>query len=506
MSRRHRVALATAAGIILLVAATLTFGAGAADSPSELQLFAGRLHPLVVHLPIGFVLLAAVLEGLGWTRLFARARHAVPVALVASVVSAVGAVLAGFLLAYGGGYTGELVGWHMRLGIGVAVGAALAAGLRYAASVRRAAWLGRAYTVSLIATVALVVAAGHLGGTLARGPEYLSEYMPAPMRAAAALLPRDSEEVLRPFTYPDEAVIYEHLVVPVLRDRCVACHGPEKQKGDLRLDSPEGIREGGESGPVLTPGRAAESRMIQRVWLPAGHEEIMPPRGRPPLPAVEAELLRWWIDQGASFDQTVGRATPPPGVRAILEQVAGPAEERVAAVLRTAVPPADSAALEGARAAGLSLRPISHGSNFLRASCAAAAEACGGEQVRALLPLAPQITDLDLGGSAIGDADLEAVGRLDHLTRLSLDRTAVGDAGLAHLDSLRHLEFLNLYDTAVTDSGLAALEPLGSLRALYLWRTGATPAGAAWLTERLPRVEISLGISRVEADSLAEAS
>jgi hypothetical protein len=190
----------------------------------------------------------------------------------------------------------------------------------------------------------------------------------------------------------------------------------------------------------------------------------------------------------------MARAVPPPGVRAILEEVAGPAEERVAAVLRTEIPAADSAAVAAARAAEVSLRPLARGSHFLRASCVSAANGCGAEQLRALLPLAAQVATLELSGSPIADSDLAMVGRLGHLTRLSLSGTRIGDAGLAHLSGLRHLEYLNLYGTAVTDAGLDALAPLTALRSLYLWQTSATPAGAARLTERLPRLKVSLGI------------
>ena len=221
------------------------------------------------------------------------------------------------------------------------------------------------------------------------------------------------------------------------------------------------------------------------------------------MPVVEAELLRWWIDQGASFEQTMAGTTPPPGVLAILEQVAGLAEERIAPVLRTEVAAADSAAVTGARAAGVSLRPLAQDSRFLRARCTAAEESCGGDQVLALLPLADQLAELDLSGSTIVDADLASVGRLRHLTRLSLDRTGIGDAGLANLDSLRHLEYLNLYGTAVTDAGLASLAPLTNLRAIYLWQTGVTPEAVERLADRLPNAKVSLGMSASGNDSLA---
>lgn len=500
--RQHATALTSAAILGAVVLGVLWLASGAEDSPSELQLFLGRLHPLIVHLPIGFLLLTVLLEVLGAMRRFAVLREAVPLALFVTALSAIVAVLAGVLLGSSGGYNGSLVGWHERLGITLAAVVSLAAALRYVWRAGGVRWIRHAYTASLGAAVALLLVTGHLGGTLTRGPDYLTEYLPAPLEPIAALLTVERELAPPAFVHPDEAVVYEHLVAPVLQARCVSCHGPDKQKGDLRLDSPEGILAGGSSGPVIVPGRAAESRMIQRIWLPPEHEDVMPPRGRPPLSAAEAELLRWWVDRGASFDQVVGRETPPPGVLAIIEQVAGPPEERIPTVLRTEVPAPDSVALTAA-SEHWRIRPLAQGSNFLRARCHASE--CAGEHLQALVPLAQQLAELDLSGAAVDDGDLQVIGQFQHLVRLSLDRTAVTDAGLEALSGLRHLEYLNLYGTAVTDAGLASLEQLASLRSLYLWRTGATEQGAARLAERLPHIRVSLGTTPQQAGSTGEA-
>lgn len=496
-----RIARWIAVGLVGAVAVAIWIARGVTASPSEMQLFIGRLHPLIVHLPIGFVLFAVALEGLSRTRRFVRLRHAVPLALVMSALSAIAAVLAGMLLARSGGYAGDLVGWHERLGIAVAAGSVLALILHHLHATRGGRGLRLAYSASMAATVAVLLAAGHLGGTLTRGPDYLTEYMPGPLLAVSGLLSRDAPAPAAPFAYPEEARIYEHLVAPVLTARCVSCHGPQKQNGDLRLDSPEVIAAGGTSGPVLVAGRAGESPLVARTWLPPEHDDIMPPRGRQPLSAAEAELLRWWVDRGASFDDVVGRATPPPGVLAILEQIAGPPEARVPAVLRTDIPPADSSAVAAARASGWLVRPIAEGSNFLRASCVDAADPCGPDRLGVLPGLAAQITELDLSGADIGDADLPPISGLPHLTSLSLDGTGLSDAGLGHLSGLEHLEYLNLYDTSVTDAGLAALEPLSRLRALYLWRTGVTAGGARALAERLPGVTVNLGTDSATIDS-----
>jgi hypothetical protein len=260
--------------------------------------------------------------------------------------------------------------------------------------------------------------------------------------------------------------------------------------------------KGGESGPALVRGRSAESEMVRRIWLPEGHDEVMPPRGGKRLPVLEAELIRWWIDEGASTTKTVGEAKPTPSVQVLLEELAGPPEQRVAPVLRNRIAAADSTAMAKARAGGLAIRPIAAGSNFLRAGCVATVKACGGEHVRLLLPFAQQIAILNLADGAIGDAEMADVARFRNLVRLHLERTRVTDVGIAHVRTLQHLEYLNLHGTSVGDGGLVHLAGLRNLRALYLWQSAATPAGVERLLAGLPQLRADLGISPAKADSI----
>ncbi|MCA9086565.1 MAG: DUF1549 domain-containing protein, partial [Planctomycetaceae bacterium] len=83
-------------------------------------------------------------------------------------------------------------------------------------------------------------------------------------------------------------------VFSVLRRSCFECHGPEKQEGELRLDSAAAIAESG----TIEPGRPDESELLRRLLLPRGHEELMPAVGDP-LPGKEVAALRRWIQNGA---------------------------------------------------------------------------------------------------------------------------------------------------------------------------------------------------------------
>jgi cytochrome c5 len=97
---------------------------------------------------------------------------------------------------------------------------------------------------------------------------------------------------------PARAVDYRLDIKPILVKHCTACHGMEKQKSGLRLDSASFAMRGGDSGPAVEPGKSAESLLIQAI---TGAEGVaaMPPEGKERLSADEVALLKAWIDQGA---------------------------------------------------------------------------------------------------------------------------------------------------------------------------------------------------------------
>jgi len=102
-------------------------------------------------------------------------------------------------------------------------------------------------------------------------------------------------------------VDYRQDVKPIFVKHCTGCHGPEKQKSGLRLDSVALAKRGGDSGPAFVPGKSADSLLLQAV---TGAEGIaaMPPKGETPLSADQIAILKLWIEQGAQApgDDTTG--------------------------------------------------------------------------------------------------------------------------------------------------------------------------------------------------------
>jgi ankyrin repeat protein len=125
----------------------------------------------------------------------------------------------------------------------------------------------------------------------------------ATMRVTFVLL-----AICAPLGAAENKVDFEKQVQPLLSQRCYGCHGPDVQQSGLRLDKRQNAMRGGDYGPVIIPGKSAESKLIRRVVNGDGALQ-MPPTG--PLSAEEINLLRAWIDQGADYRMEIQEEAPP---------------------------------------------------------------------------------------------------------------------------------------------------------------------------------------------------
>jgi len=249
----------------------------------------------------------AVLEIAARIPRFKNAAASAGYILVLSAPLAVVAAICGWLLSLGGGYDEKLLSWHKWLGTGTAVASVLTAIFYYWGKII-------IYRANLFTTVGLVMVAGHLGGSLTHGSNYLTDHAPRPLmkllgltatpKTSTAVSPEDLKQL----------PVFTGLIEPVLEHKCVRCHGPDKSKAALRLDSFAALEQGSENGPVISPGNAADSPLMKRALLPADNADHMPPAGKPQLTTAEITLLKWWIDAGAPETNRVGQLQPPPEV------------------------------------------------------------------------------------------------------------------------------------------------------------------------------------------------
>ena len=435
---------------------------------TDLTLFIGRFHPVVVHVPIGVLLLLGVMELVGRLRKSVQLPDGVRgVVLIVAVVGAVFAAGCGWLLGRDGGYDEVVLDRHRILGfvtLGLTVGLLI---------VRR--W-PQVYGVTLVSTLIVLMWTGHNGGSMTHGSGYLAEYAPAVLRPLLGGGP-----VGRPAPVSlAQADVFHDVVQPVFNAKCVACHGETRIEGELRLDSFAAILAGGKHGPALEPGDPAESLLLQRLYLPLDDKEHMPPAGRPQPTDNDIAVLEWWIASEAPEQGSFLALAPDPLIVDVVAAELG--------LPPPALPDRD-AMVAAARALedrlDITIRPLTASDPWLAASARLAGDAFGDAQLAELLEIAPALHRLDLGTTAVTDAGLRQLSTMTELRSLRLDQTAVTDKGLAQLAPLRRLNSLNLHTTAVTDAGLNRLASLPRLRQLYLWQTEITPEAVEALAEQL---------------------
>ncbi|MFT6563099.1 MAG: hypothetical protein ACJAX6_001488, partial [Limisphaerales bacterium] len=101
---------------------------------------------------------------------------------------------------------------------------------------------------------------------------------------------------------------FEKNIRPVLANNCYQCHSAEARnlKGELFLDSKQGMLNGGESGPVIVPGKPAESRLLQAIRRDGKLK--MPPRDK--LSGQVADNFAKWIGMGAPDPRVANGGNP----------------------------------------------------------------------------------------------------------------------------------------------------------------------------------------------------
>jgi len=267
----------------------------------------GKFHPLFVHLPIGFIILLAMLEWLALRPHWKELATANRVILLLTIPVSLASVVCGWLLANDGGYDTNALFWHRWLGTSIAVGAIVLWILR------QRGWM-TAYRRSLFVTLIVLTIASHFGGSLTHGSDFLS--WPKP-RATETKPPTEEQLLAQP--------VYTTVIQPIFTKYCVSCHGADKAKGGLRMDTVAHLLKGGDSGNPLDPPGAEYSLLGNRLNLPVDDDDHMPPGGKPQLSPAQLTIMKWWLDAGAPTEKKLRELKPTAEIlRAIQSAAAAP--------------------------------------------------------------------------------------------------------------------------------------------------------------------------------------
>lgn len=454
---------------------------------SDYILFFGRFHPLIVHLPIGFLIIALILEGLSPIKRFRLFEPVIGFVLLLGTMSSIIAAIMGFMLAQAGGYDEQLLFIHQWAGITLAIFTLLAFLLKTKLQKSSSNLLNKAYITVLVVIFIGLTAAGHYGGSLTHGSDYLMKYAPNGLRMVAGL---SAKEEVKKITNINEAVVFTDIVFPILDTKCNSCHNASKSKGDLMMHDTIAFLKGGEGGTPFLAGNANKSIMIENILLPQIDDKHMPPKGKTQLTDEEIKLITWWIDEGASFHKKAKSLKIPEEVQIILKTMEDPNafKSAVDLLLASGVKAADAQMIAQLQKKAMNVMFVANDANWLQAKILPGYSA--DSLVNNLTKVSEQLTWLDLKRTTTTDKALVTISQFKNLTRLYLDNTMITDNGLKHLKSLSYLEYLNLFGTKISDKGIRQLSGLKNLRKLYLLDTQVSKNAVSELKRALPLVEV----------------
>jgi uncharacterized membrane protein/mono/diheme cytochrome c family protein len=284
---------------------------------------AARLHPVLVHFPIALLFVAAGSECL---RLIRRNTKVSPVSIACCLIGAASAAAAA-----GSGWINAATQIHdssqqqavdLHRWVGLAAAALGVLGASLAIALRRNP--GRRVSLIYAAVLTLAAAgsgvAGHLGGSLVYGEDYLADplrRLGVPVPTFGSVKAEDSASASK--TLPGEkgvrnvtsqrprrdapagtvlSVDWQTQIRPIFETRCFSCHGEAKQRGRLRLDILAEVFAEEEQFWCIRPGDPDQSELMFRIAPDTDAEHRMPPKGDR-LSEAQSTMIATWIREGA---------------------------------------------------------------------------------------------------------------------------------------------------------------------------------------------------------------
>ncbi|GGH50454.1 hypothetical protein GCM10007423_53150 [Dyadobacter endophyticus] len=430
--------------------------------PAWLQTI-GRMHPLILHFPIVILLLAMLLEFFRFKPEYAENafyRNFLQGLLLIGTLFAAVTVIMGLFLSREEGYEGATLNYHKWTGAGIFFFASIIYW------VRNAGWYKSvtAKAGALLTVVALVLT-GHFGAALTHGSNFIWEPISSKREVAEVPL--------------DQAMVYAHVIRPILEQKCTSCHNPDKLKGELILTDPKSIMKGGKSGKLIVPGNPQMSLLLQRVHLPMEEKKHMPPSGKTQLTLQEISLLTLWVKQKADFNKKLTDLPVSDSLRVMAAAFLQPHSQQEAYDF----PAADEDKVKSLNTDYRTILPLARESPALAVNIYNAS-AYHVKQLDELADIHKQVISLNLNKMPVKDADVKSIAKFENLRKLDLNFTDVSAAGLKELAGLKYLQNLTLSGTKLNLNDLKGLLPqLKSVKTVAVWDTKLSAADVLQLQQ-----------------------
>ena len=423
----------------------------------------GKLHPLVLHFPVVFGILIAIYFLFFQNRRIPLDAEKLLLAINALIAS--GVVICGLLLSKQNAYEADLLNLHKWGGLTFAL-------LSWC-------WI---YLLDLkisskkyLAFVFLVILIGstHKGAQLTHGVNALS-FPQSPISKSENKQVSDSTVTL-----------YEAGIAPILSQKCVSCHGADKIKGSLQLNTAEYIVKGGKHGDILKGDSNKAALLLERLCLPLSDEKHMPPDGKLQLTANESALISKWVKEGANFKIRLNQLAQNDSL-SILSKLALPAATPKFEI-KSNLPD-----LKEFNSNYCTVNYLFSGAdevevNFFQGSF------YNHDNLKRLEKIKDQIVILNMQGMPLKKEDLDLIVQYKNLQKLNLNNTRLDVASLEILKSLPKLKSLSICRIEFDETAIDKFLVKSCLTELNVWTKNGNQKQLKKLSTKYPNIKIIIG-------------
>jgi len=424
-------------------------------------LWFGKLHPLVLHFPI--VIGIAIVIYLLFFQNKALEENTEKFILVGNALMASMVALLGLFLSKQDAYDTNTLNLHKWGGLSIAFISWLLIYLKnIAANYKKIIALGYLFVLLFFT---------HQGALLTHGENALS--IPTPIVEVEVK------------TVDSSLSVYEKAIAPILTQKCVSCHGPDKVKGKLQLQSPELIIKGGKDGNILTSFHNEEALLLQRIHLPNADEKHMPPDGKLQLTLEELTLLTKWVKAGGNFTKKISELAKTDSL-AILA-MAYKAPTKGSSDKKNTAPD-----LKEFNSNYLTVNYLFNGSedievNFFQGTFYKI------EQLKNLEKIKDKIVSLNMQGMPISKEDLAIIVQFNRLQKLNLNYTNLKIGDLEALKNISSLVNLSICGMEVNQNSLKTLLDKAPFTEVHIWTNHSSEKEFQQLSASNKKVKIIIG-------------
>ncbi len=423
----------------------------------------GKLHPLVLHFPVVFGMLIAIYFLFFQNRRFPLNTEKLLLAINAFIAS--GVVICGLLLSKQNAYDNDLINLHKWGGVAIALLSWL---LLYLLDLKISF---KKYLALFF--LAILIGSTHKGAQLTHGVNALS----FPQSPATQTEHKSATDSL--------STLYETSIAPVLSQKCISCHGVDKIKGDLQLNTPENILKGGKHGDILKGDLNKTAPLLERIHLPLADEKHMPPEGKMQLTSDELNTLTKWLKGGASFKLKLSQLSPGDSLL-LMAKNSNPVSNA------KFEPKGNLPDLKEFNSNYCSVNYLFHGSdevevNFFQGSF------YNHDNLKKLEKIKSQIVNLNMQGMPLKKEDLDIIIQMKNLQSVNLNSTKLDIASLEVLKSLPGLKSVSICGIEFDEPGINKFLEHARFSELNVWTKNGTQKQLEKIMQKYPSIKIIVG-------------